>query len=74
MLDDNACTLHVSNSIMRICAVLVLREENRILQFSDVVVECACSYQLAFGSNFIGNLCCQIGNLHAVLEGSGCLF
>ena len=56
---------------MRIHTRLVLGEVDGVAHLSDVMVECTRSDQLAFGSDFFGNLSRQVGHLQRVLEGAG---
>ena len=53
---------------------LVFGEEGGVLQFADVVIEGAGTYQLGLGPDFVGRFGCQVRNLQRVLEGAGALF
>ena len=70
MTDNHLGTVDGAQLLMGIDARLVLGEIDGVHHLTDVVIESACSYQLAFGINLIGNLCGQVSYLDGVLEGA----
>ena len=55
---------------MGVLPVLVLGEEDGILELADVVIEGTGTDQLRPGSQPVGHLGCEIGYLHAMVEGA----
>lgn len=70
--DDDLGTLQVAQLVVWIHARLVLREEHWVGHLSDVVIECARTYQQTVGTDAVGNLCCQVTHRDGMLEGARC--
>ena len=70
--DDDLCTLQVAQLVVWIHACLVLCEEHWVGHLSDVVIECARTYQQTVGADAVGNLCCQVTHRDGMLEGARC--
>ena len=68
MTDDDGGTLLLRQLVVRVHTGLVLREESRISHLSYVVIQCAGTHQLPFGSNLIGHLRGEVSNHDTVLE------
>ena len=68
--DDDLRRLYVGEAVVRIDSTLVLCEEGRMAYLAYVVVESACTDQLAVGPQAFRHGGGKVGNLHAVLEGA----
>ena len=66
--DDDGCALRVRQFVVRVEARLVLREIDRVLHLSDVMVERPRTHQLRLGPNLVGYLRSQVAHGDGVLE------
>jgi len=66
--DDDGRALRVRQFVVRVEARLVLREIDRVLHLSDVMVERPRTHQLRLGPNLVGYLRSQVAHGDGVLE------
>ena len=64
--DDDARAAFLVETVVRIHAALVLREEGGVAHLADVVVECAGTHELRLCSDFVGHLCREVRHLQGM--------
>ena len=68
--DDDLGALLIAQTLVWIHTRLVFGEEGRIDHLADVVIQGACTYQLALAADMVGSGGSQVGHLQRMLEGT----